>query len=70
MDLLEIAKRVASKSDIEIIVEKEVYNSEYSGSNDRLIGKMGEILFTENDEGIQRLWEFYGEMKLIGHELV
>lgn len=65
VDLRSIADKIMdlAGSDVEIIVAREGYKPEYSGSNDRLLEELGEFAFTPLEKGIKELYEFYLENK-------
>ena len=65
IDLLTIAKKVnkiAGKNS-EIIIKNKGINLEYSGDNSRLKGEIKGIKFTEIEDGIKKLHEWYTKNK-------
>ena len=56
------AKEIEGK-DIQIVVCKVGLANEYTASNDRLLGEIGEIRLTEHAESIRQLYNDFLERK-------
>lgn len=63
IDLYSLAEMVRDILDIDcnIVVKKEGWKPEYTGSNERLLAEMQGYTFTGMNESIERLGEFYRE---------
>ncbi len=73
IDLLTLAKKVKkiSGKNVDIIVKNEGINPEYSGDNGRLKEEIKNFKFTDVDDGIKELYDWYAKNKnLIDYEKV
>lgn len=61
IDLITIAQIILklSKNKVDIIVDKDGLNKEYTGDNTRLIGEMGDIKFIPINKSVEELYNYY-----------
>jgi GDP-L-fucose synthase len=63
VELLELAHMINEITGLnrKILVDKEGYQSDYTASNERLLGELGYIQLTEYKDAIKQLIDYYGE---------
>ncbi|MFC1566320.1 NAD-dependent epimerase/dehydratase family protein [bacterium] len=65
IELLELAEKIKkiSGKDLPIIIKKDGLGSEYSGDNSLLKTEMTQVIFTDIDEAIEELYNYYLSIK-------